>query len=240
MSYRYRKTYKSATAKVPTIATTAAILRQMHVVNPDKVLAQFKRCPDSFDFKNITTHQIDNLLAFNFELFAPRLNVNSISVYERVRWLTTKDVAAKYIDLEKLPSYAIDNIVSNDPKLVKTLKIPLSRISYSGWQTLVNYDKSRLNDLSNNLSTLRDKTKLRRLLTANIEIFPLLTINAMQSSVLTAKEWALLLLWPKNNAVVKYSPEVTEWLDQEILTEVLVGDSKSSKQLNTALSLLRG
>jgi hypothetical protein len=39
--------------------------------------------------------------------------------------------------------------------------------------------------------------------------------------------------------VIKYSPEVTEWLDQEILTEVLMGDSKSSKQLNTALSLLR-
>jgi len=239
----YRKRYKNAKAKLPpSEKTTAGILHQYRVTNPKKTIADFRANPKSFDFKNVTPGQINNLLAYDFELFAPHLDVNSIPVYEKVRWLNTRpDLAYRHIDINRLPAYAIDELVSKKPELADTFDIPLSKVSNDGWRALIEHNQSYIHHLVKNLPAMRNKTELRRLVVSTVDLFPVLTIEAMQNSVISAKEWALLLKWPDLKGLnVKYDPAVTEWLDQEILTEILMGESKTSKQLNTALAILRG
>lgn len=240
--YRVRRKKKSCTpAKTPTEHSVAKILSQFQEINAKKILEEFARAPDTFNFKSATPAQLDSLLTYDFELFAPHLDVNSLAVYERVRWLNTQNNASNYIDVNKLPNYAIDDMVTKKPAIVEILPISFSKIAYGGWQALINYDKAYMLRLVKNLHNMRNKTELRRLMVANPDIFPMLTVEAIQGSVITAKEWALMLKWPAlKNVKVNFSPEVTEWLDQEILTEILLGNSNSSKQLNAALSILRG
>jgi hypothetical protein len=237
-----QRRYRSArVAAAPSEKAVGTILRSLHIVNPAKILQEFKTTPANFDFKNITPSQVVNLLAYDFDLFAPHLDVNSIAVYEKVRWLSVRpDVAFTYIDLDKLPSYAIDELVTKKPMLADIIDLPLHKLSHTGWQALMNHNRSYIFQVVRNLSSIRNKSNLRKLIVSNVDIFPALTIDAMRESVISAKEWALLLKWPDLKGLsVKYDPDVTEWLDQEILTEILLGNAKTSKQLNTALSLLR-
>jgi len=229
-------------AAAPSEKAVGTILRNLHIVNPAKILHEFKTTPTNFDFNKITPSQVVNLLAYDFDLFAPHLDVNSIAVYEKIRWLTMRpDVAFDHIDLNKLPAYALDELVTKKPTLADILDLPLHKLSHTGWQALMNHNRSYRFQVVRNLSSIRNKSNLRKLIVANVDLFPALTIDAMRESVISAKEWALLLKWPDLKGMdVKYDPDVTEWLDQEILAEILMGNTKSSKQLNTALAALRG
>jgi len=238
----YRKKYKNAKAKQPpSEKATAAILHQHQVTKPKQIIDSFRANPKSFDFKKATTNQLVNLLSYDFDLFAPHVDVNTIPVYEKVRWLNLRpDIAYDHIDIHRLPAYAIDDMVTKKPGLADIIDLPLEKVSTDGWQALINHSDAYKFMFVRKLHGMRNKSELRRLLVKNPALFPIMTIEAIQNSVISAKEWALLLKWPDLKGLkVKYDPAVTEWLDQEILTEILMGNSKTSKQLNTALAILR-
>lgn len=198
---------------------------------------------------------IRQLMISDFKLYYSK------EVYEKLGKRDKLDLFAErpnelYKELGKIPSLSRLNLrylSVNNPKFIidnfDEIKDNMKTDS-EFWYNMIKKDK-RFKDLFIHYThTLDTKTSLRRIIRSYPTLIKQLTIDIMENSVLTKKEWALLvtdILNRKDNSV-KITKEFGDWKIHEDLyeeiklglsVEILSGQSKLSKRLSNSLSKIK-
>lgn len=201
----------------------------------------FDEDPKLFNFETMSMEHKVLLLKEDFKTFKKHINVAELPKDYIVALFISRPADFKqYIDFEKLSRKQRGEIAVKRPGYIVRYGFPTKGINGEGWIRLLNNNPTEfIPRFVNDIDSFRNKTELRTLLTQHPEVLPHLTDDAMKSSVLTAKEWALFLMYKEfEKQSVRYSDEVNEWLEQEISVEVLMGESNSNP-LKKALDKVR-
>lgn len=202
----------------------------------------YRENPDAFDFNKLTTEQRVLMLSENYEIFKDKIDIAALPKKNRVDLFISKpNVFKKFIDFEDLTKELLQRIAIMRPSYFVKYKLPVAKLNQTSWLRLIKHKPEKYVDLFvENIPNLRSKTELRTIFEKNPKLLTVVTVDAAQHSVLTAKEWILLINWKDvRKTPYTYKEDVIEWLEIESSVEVLSG-SAASRQMKLALKRMKG
>ena len=190
------------------------------------------------DFNELPHKTKRDLLISDFKMFGDKINIASLPTEMLIDLFITAPVRySPYIDFSKVPMSLFWRVADRSPTLFKKHSLPLKKIGDRAWAKLLKHDRSYfVSPFMENIASIRNKSDLRWMFQMNPSLIPELTVDAAMNSVVTGKEWVLLLSRSRIKGRM-YSEEVRQWLDQQLSIEVLKG-SKNSKRLQNARKLI--
>lgn len=184
-----------------------------------------------------------SLLESDFVFYSKLIEISSLVQGDLIKLALRKPTQVlKYVDWSIISGPNKSKIAVARPTWFKKHKIPLDNIDDEAWVRLLkNNPKLYIPKFLDEMPTMRNKTKIRKVFYNMPVLFQLVTVDTLEASPLTAKEWILIInsKW-FNNIDIKYSDEVKEWLEDEVLANVLAGNAKTSRVLTKAREKLNG
>lgn len=196
---------------------------------------------DKFNFSSISNEHKALLLSRDYDTFSAYVSAEKLPlIYQVDLFIQMPDKLKSFIDFSKITKDYLAKIAKFVPSCFKKYDIPVRNMPPEGWRHLLAYNKMHTSDFLENIQHIRDKSKLRHLIEHHTYLVPLLTSDAMDRSILSAKEWILFLSWQRVSELkLVYNKYALEWLDAEFSCEVLAGTQKQSRQTKDARKLIK-
>lgn len=206
--------------------TDIQVLRKLIIANPGMV-----------DFTTMPSCDKRQLLHSDFAFYKNLIDLKSLTHQDQIALafsypnLMCNTIAWNVVSATQRSSVALKR-----PTWFKKYNIPVAGLSTDAWEKLINYKNHEyIPRFLDSLTEFTNKTTLRGIFYRFPFLLKHLTVDQMQNSILTSREWLLLLNTPKiSGANGKYSDEVNRWLEHESLCVVLDGSATNTRFLKMA------
>jgi len=205
------------------------------------MIDMFRDHPNYFDIINLTNPEKSTLLLSDYNLFKDHIDIDAMSVTSRVDMFINAPTKFKeHLPVDKLTGTQLTQIATHRPSYFKKYNLPTDRVTRKGWNKLLSYNSAAFQTkFLQAMRTIRCKTTVRSIFKKYPKMLQCLTIEQINESSLSSKEWVLLLNWDEVRARnITYDTEVTNWLREELTMELLSGSASKTRQLKAALELL--
>lgn len=193
------------------------------------------------ELKKLTISQYMKLIKHNFDIYIRADIYNSMTkdkqsaVFEMNPGWVIKTTGV----MPKLTQNVLNTIAYKSPKLIEEHCTDFTKISTNSWfwENMIEYDSKYEQIFISNTRSCSTKTDVRTVIKQFPRLIKLLTLDIIDDSKLTGKEWALLIdLVMRQNAKefvgFKLPDDITEYLDFDLSVSILKG--KGSKRLQKA------
>ena len=187
-------------------------------------MSVIRRNIKEFDIESFNTTGKLLLLKFDFDFFCKHFDMEQFSAQQLVSLLSVTERVCDYIDFTKCPRTHMRVIAIQQPELFSQYNIQFTNLTGDAWVSLIDHDPLYKQIFLQNISQLPTKSDLRYVLNNYPELIEKLTLSDFENSLLTAKQWILLLGRKK----ITVSDEIKEWLDMAFNMEVMIGESTTT------------
>ena len=195
------------------------------------------------DFNTMPSKDKLGLMQFDFNFYSKLIDISTLVQGDLVKLVLSKPTqVSRYVNWSIISGPNKSKIAVTRPTWFKKYKIPLDSIDEAAWiKLLKNNPKLYIPKFLDEMPMMRNKTRVRKVFYGMPVLFQCLTVDTLETSALSAKEWILIINSKWFNGIdIKYSDEVKEWLKGEVLTDVLSGNAKTSRVLTKAREKLNG
>lgn len=203
----------------------------------------YRATPENFEFGLLSVHERYQLLLQNFNLFKDLAKPSTLPSEQKVElWMRKPKSMEPYIDFKSLSARGRNHLARAKPSFFKKYPISLAGLEPDAWLDLLKYDEAHFKPLLlENLGTISPPAQVRSIFYKKPYLIGELTPDDLERSSITIKQW-LLMLNDQNVRKDKhrFNDKTLHWIEQSLSVELLAGDSKQSKNLQTALKRARG
>lgn len=194
----------------------------------------FRLYAKHFDF--LLLHEVERatLLCIDWESFHTHIEASDLNIVLRVEIVRANPkLFVELLTGDRITREQFSELLFMCPEISKVAKdIPYGRLYLTAWESLLAYDFNTFSVvLKNIIPAIRNKTYLRRIIKMWPPVVLQLTVQDIQKSVLTAKEWVLYTY----SEHLKFSGPVVVWIDKEITMQVIAGSFTASEPLREAI-----
>lgn len=195
--------------------------------------------PDMFNLDTIPSYSRAQLLSADPKFYGKYIEFCKLTQADQVDIaLAAPGKFASKINWIEMNISQRNKIAHNRPSWFQKYKIPLEQLSGDSWLSLIRYRAGVYTPLFlKHVITVTNKTEVRKVFKRKTSMIRYLTIEQVEQSALSAKEWMLLAgsrEFTRLKRPPTFSNDVLEWLESELSIEVLSGTSTNSKPLKRA------
>ena len=226
-------------------STTSKIL--FNSLSEENLLILFDNNQNMFDLSTVSNKDKVTLLLSDPKVFKQIIDTDKLPAQRRVELFIKKPAAfLSYLDFDKLAGTNLSRIARERPSYFKKHSMPVKNLTADAWERLIRHDSLYMNKFLDNIKHVRCKTRVRHMFEKYPAMIFLIEVDQAMDSVITAKEWVLLLQWDKivrygvkhSYDKMTYSDDMIEWLREELTIEMLRSSKQASRVLKIALEEL--